>query len=109
MEDNTASSTSTEVSPAGVERVDGTATAGSASSTDSVVPGHSNESSDESTAVLSEVREVFPLPSLRVFLLSSAIRPLVAVYDQIRLWAEQRLSILIFVVVVLSSHGFLFC
>ena len=68
MEDNTASSTSTEVSPAGVERVDGTATAESASSTDSVVPGDSNESSDESTAVLSEVREVFPLPSLRVLL-----------------------------------------
>ena len=79
MEDNTASSTSTEVSPAGVERVDGTATAESASSTDSVVSGHLNgnpatvapkESSDESTAVLSDVREVLPLLSLRVFLLS---------------------------------------
>ena len=75
MEDNTASSTSTEVSPAGVERVDGTATANSASSTDSVVPGHSNESSDESTAVLSEVREVFPLPSLRVLLKRKLMPP----------------------------------
>ena len=75
MEDNTASSTSTEVSPAGVERVDGTATAESASSTDSVVPGHSNESSDESTAVLSEVREVFPLPSLRVLLKRKLMPP----------------------------------